>query len=550
MRETHVESDVLCVGGGIAGLMAAIRARELGASVVVAEKANTLRSGAAATGNDHFLCYIPDVHGPDMSPLVAAMRETQLRGIFDTTDKETVRTWLSKTFDIIQLWESWGIPMKYHGRYDFAGHTFPGQPFFYLKYEGREQKPILTREASGKGARILNRVMIFDLMRANGAIVGALGISTREDELFVFKAKAIILGTGTIARLYPGLTPAWMFNITRPGSVTGDGRAMGYRAGAELINVELPGSHAGPKYFTRSGQATWVGVIRDPAGNPVGPFLTRPDKRYSDMIIEVNKGLFNEYAKSGRGPVYMDCTGISEEDHEYMMHWMGHEGNSALVPYFKEEGIDLRRNPVEFATYGMRGSGGRVWHNVRGETSLPGLYAAGDESIGSGIAETATSGWIAGQSAAEYAAKSGVPPQPTQTKLSEWKSLLGEISRRTIGADWKEVNIALQQIMIDYAGVARSESLLAAGAGHLEKLKKKAYESMTARNQHELVRGLEVLNLLDVAELVFITARERKETRGLHVRTDYPFTNPLLDRLLVVKKINDRPVLEWRKISR
>lgn len=68
MREEIVEADVLVVGGGIAGLMVAIRAGELGARVVLAEKANTLRSGAGATGNDHFMCYIPEYHGPDIEP--------------------------------------------------------------------------------------------------------------------------------------------------------------------------------------------------------------------------------------------------------------------------------------------------------------------------------------------------------------------------------------------------------------------------------------------------------------------------------------------------
>ena len=66
MKEEIVETDVLCIGGGPAGLMAAIRASELGAKVVVADKANTVRSGSAATGCDHFAAYIPEVHGPDI----------------------------------------------------------------------------------------------------------------------------------------------------------------------------------------------------------------------------------------------------------------------------------------------------------------------------------------------------------------------------------------------------------------------------------------------------------------------------------------------------
>jgi len=72
MNEEMISTDVLIVGGGIAGLMAAIRAAELGAKVTVAEKSNTLRSGAGATGNDHFRCYIPAVHGPDVQSMVEA----------------------------------------------------------------------------------------------------------------------------------------------------------------------------------------------------------------------------------------------------------------------------------------------------------------------------------------------------------------------------------------------------------------------------------------------------------------------------------------------
>lgn len=551
MKDQFVETDVLCVGGGIVGLMAGIRASELGAKVVVAEKANTLRSGAAATGNDHFLCSIPEIHGSDITSLIEAMMETQLSDKFGFLDRDIVRTLIERSFEIVKLWDSWGIPMKYEGKYEFAGHSFPGRPFFHLKYAGQNQKPILTKEAIKRGVEIINRVMVFELL-GDGEVIGAIGVNTREDKLMVFKAKSVILGTGTVSRLYPGLTPGWMFNATRPGTTTGDGRAMAYRIGAELVDVEMPGHHVGPKYFARSGQATWVGVLREPNGNPVGPFITKPNKKYSDMIIEVKKGLFLEYAKSGKGPVYMDCTGISDQDHEYMMHWMQHEGNSALVNYLREEGIDVRKNPIEFTTYGFRGSGGRIWQNVKGETSVKGLYATGDESMPSGgIAEAAICGWIAGENAANYTKEVGSPRiDKSKTKIEEWKSLLGEIRSREVGPDWKEVNIALQQIMSDYAGSIRSETLLEAGLLHLRRLKKNASDTMGAKNQHELVRGIEVLNLLDLGELVFIAARERKETRRLHVRPDYPFTNPLLEKLLVIKKIDEKLTMEWRRVRR
>jgi succinate dehydrogenase/fumarate reductase flavoprotein subunit len=539
-----IEADVLCVGGGIAGLMAAIRASERGAKVVVAEKGNTLSSGAGGIGNDHFLCYIPEVHGPDVKPVIEELRRGQMGARL--REPEAVRVWLENTFEIVQLWDSWGIPMKYKGRYEFAGHAYPGDSYpCHLKYAGKMQKSVLTTEALKRGAKIINRVMVFELL-SDGGIIGAIGINTREDRLIKFKAKSIVLGTGGVTRLYQGLTPGWMFNATRPGTLTGDGRAMAYRAGAELFNVEVLEHHAGPKYFTRSGQATWVGVVRDPHDRPVGPYLTKPDRRYSDMIVEVNKALFSEYAASGRGPVYMDCRGISDEDYEYMMHWFQHEGFDALVNHVEEEGIDLRKNPIEWATYGMRGSSGSIWQNVRGETSMKGLFVAGDETTRS-ISPAAAFGWIAGEHAAKYAKEVGSPSlERAMVVVKEKEGFLDEIRNRDVGPDWKEVNIALQQIMNDYAGSIRSETLLEAGLNNLRRLKEKAHTTMIARNPHELSRAVEVLNLLDLGELIFITARERKETRALHRRADYPFTNPLLDRLLIVKKVDGKPVAEWR----
>jgi succinate dehydrogenase/fumarate reductase flavoprotein subunit len=124
------------------------------------------------------------------------------------------------------------------------------------------------------------------------------------------------------------------------------------------------------------------------------------------------------------------------------------------------------------------------------------------------------------------------------------------MGRRKDGPDWRETNIALQQIMQDYAGGVRSESLLAAGLSYLRRVKQKAEATLVARNPWEVTRCLETLNLLDLGELVFLAADERKETRGLHQRPDYPLTNPMLDgKALFVKQVNGNPVMEWKKIE-
>jgi succinate dehydrogenase/fumarate reductase flavoprotein subunit len=542
LEEELIKTDVLCVGGGIAGLMAAIRAGELGQKVIVAEKGNAQYGGCGRMGNDHFETYIPDVHGPDKDAWIEELLRTAKGEIL--IGKDLLRAQFGKAYDIVKLWDEWGIPMKYKGKWEFAGHSFPGRPMTHIKYEGRFQKKVLLKQAKERGAEIMNRVMVFDLLREGDAVVGAVGARTREDRVVVFQAKAVILGTGKCSRLYPCLTPGWMFNDPHGGVQTGDGRAMAYRAGAKLQNLEMPQRHIGPKYFTKFGQATWVGVVKDWHGKPAGTFVNKPDRQYNDMICEVNKLAPEQYIQAGKGPLYMDCTGIAQEDYEYMMHFMVQEGNVSLVDHMDAEDIDLRKHPIEFATYPLRG-GGLIVANGKAETTLKGLYAAGDEAFGD-ISAAATFGYIGGDNAAKYAEKLEEPSiEGQRSMIEEKKTMLDRVRGREGGPDWEETNVALQQTMLDYAGHVRNEELLKQGLSHLCRLKAKADKELIAKNPHEMGRCLEVLNMLELGELTFLMALDRRETRGLHVRPDYPFTNPTLNKAHTIEKKDRQPVIQW-----
>ena len=542
MEEELIKTDVLCVGGGIAGLMAAIRAGELGQKVVVAEKGNAQYSGCGRMGNDHFETYIPEVHGSDRDAWIEELLRTAKGEIL--IGKDLLRAQFRKAYDVVKLWDEWGIPMKYKGKWEFAGHSFPGRAMTHIKYEGRFQKKALIKQAKERGAEIMNRVMVFDLLREGDAIVGAIGARTREDKVVVFQAKAIILGTGKCSRLYPCLTPGWMFNDPHGGVQTGDGRAMAYRAGAKLQNLEMPQRHIGPKYFTKFGQATWVGVVKDWHGKPAGTFITKPDRQYNDMICEVNKLAPEQYIQTGKGPLYMDCTGIAQEDYEYMMHFMTQEGNVSLVDHMEAENIDLRKHPIEFATYPLRG-GGLIVANGKAETTIKGLYAAGDEAFGD-MSAAATFGYIGGENAAGYAESVDVPGIDSQrSMIEEKKTLLDRVRGRADGPDWEETNVALQQTMLDYAGHVRNETLLKQGLSHLRRLKAKADNELMAKNAHEMGRCLEVLNMLEIGELTFLMALDRRETRGLHNRPDYPFTNPTLNKAHTVVLKDQKPEIQW-----
>jgi succinate dehydrogenase / fumarate reductase flavoprotein subunit/fumarate reductase (CoM/CoB) subunit A len=216
----------------------------------------------------------------------------------------------------------------------------------------------------------------------------------------------------------------------------------------------------------------------------------------------------------------------------------------------KEEGIDFRKHPVEFMTYD-NGCQGRIVTNEKAETSLPGLYALGDE-LANGVSNASVFGWISGENAAKYSKEVDSGGLETLKERAEEKAgWVEDLLSRKDGADWKEVNVALQQIMQDHAGAVRSQALLEAGAFHLKRVKEKAHGIMRAGNPHEVGRCLEVRNLMELGELIFLAASDRKETRGNHVRVDYPLTNPRFNKKVhIVKKVDGKPVLEWREASK
>jgi len=550
MKVNNIETDVLCVGGGIAGLMAGIRSAEKGAKTLIVDKGNVKYSGAGATGNDHFQCYIPEAHGDDLDAMIDEFQTGQQATIRDI---DFIRTWLGHSFDIVKLWDAWGIPMKYHGRWEFSGHGMPGDQLSHLHYAGKHQKAVLMKQAKQRGVEILNRVMCFELLRDSQGVCGAIGVHVRTGELYLLHAKAVILGTGSTVRLFQGVTPANLFNVRLCPNCVGDGRAMAFRAGADLASLEIPIFRCGPSYFARAGKATWAGVLRDPNGKPCGPFVTKPNIKYGDPVVDVYQDLFMRYRDNGTGPVYMDCTGLSPEEVDYMTFWLENEGNVALLDAFKAESKYIGDTPLEFRSYDreLQPRGG-VYYDEKGETSVPGLFAAGDEFFGA-ISCAAVFGWLAGQNAAAFSQNNALRiPNADPMDTNPMLDAIQRIGTRPVSSGschWLEANRAIQQIMSDYAGLVRSESMLRAGQNGLQRIDAKARRLLAADNPHELMRCVEVLNLLEVGNLIFTTARERKETRGKHIRKDYPFTHPHLNKLLIIRQNNGQSEMEWRAVK-
>ena len=528
--------DVLVMGGGIGGLMAAIAAADAGARVIVAEKADTRRSGSGATGNDHFVCYIPEVHG-DFEGFMKELHQTQA-GL--NADEPVLRAFAARSFEVAQDWHRWGINMRLNGQWTFEGHAYPGHMRTHLKYDGHDQKKILTREAKKRGVVIANKTPVTELLTdGEGRICGAIAISVADTEpvMKLFRTRAVITATGSANRIYSSCTPGWMFNVAGCPACTGTGVAAPYRVGAALVNMDVPGIPAGPKYFSRAGKGTWIGVLRDFRGNSVGPFVTKPSRQHGDITSDVWPSVFRDKQKDGSGPIYMDCSELSEEDMQYLYWAFTCEGDTSLVEAMDKQGIDLRKHMVEFGSYECTLLGRGVQIDKHGATNVPGLYAVGDQvgNFLSHIAGAATMGRIAGEYAAEYVRDwEGVSPDGHPV-AEERRAFYSALMERGGGPSWKELNITINQLMDDYVGVfnVRSETLLRAGLKYFGDLRRRAEAEVGCRDAHELMRALESFDLLDLAEAVCRSAMERRESRGCHVRADYTFTNPLMTGMFV-----------------
>ncbi|MCL5961486.1 MAG: FAD-dependent oxidoreductase [Chloroflexi bacterium] len=536
-----LDADVLVIGGGVAGCMSAIKARESGLDVVLVEKASTWRSGNAATGADHIFTYVPQVHGAQLTPeeLIQDHAETGARFM----DQELALFIATRSYERILDLEKFGVEMRDpQGNFRLVKkvHRVPA----FLHFAGRDIKLRLTEEALRRKVHIVNRVMVTDLLRNDSGVYGAVGVSVREPELYVIRARAVVVSTGGVFRLYKP-TSGMSFNRGMPPNETGELHVASFKAGAELLNMEFTVSHTGPRYFQRCGRGSYTpgGRMYNALGQPMGS--DEDVEKYAiDRSVESAAMYFRE-TKAGTGPVYIDCSGCSEEDIKYIRWALSNEGNTAFLDYLDAEGLDLRQKRIEFAVYepklGLGHSGVAI--NTKCETGVPGLYAAGDVIGGvmrACMGGALALGWQSGESAADCAAGSrrSSLPDADPVVVQERLDLCNGVLTREEGTTWQDAETALNNLMDNYIGWVRSETSINAGLARLKRIRARAIDDLRAENQHELMRCLEVLSLMDVGELVGVAALERKESRFLptHYRADYPEQDPNWFKFIALRK--------------
>lgn len=522
-----VKTDILVIGGGIAGCFAAIRAAKMGKSVAILDKATLRRGGSVGPGMDHVSI---GVH-PD------SISYEEARKYASTSKKELVDPNVTLAVDVhayerVQDMEEFGIPVREDDGSYFIWRI-PERHYCCVSYRGVDTKVKLGQAVEKTNAQVFERTMGVELLKKDGRVVGAIGMNTRTGELTAFLAKATILSTGETTRQY--IAPDGPYNTYFSPTNTGDAEAMAYRAGAKMVNMEF---------------LYWDYVLVRAGGGIVGvkPFdkMAKLVNRNGDVILNTPEEsvmrcfLMQKELIEGRGPLYWDLRDLPEDVIKMHEREMSNE-YPITKQWFKQRKLDLRKDLIPMKLDPCCIMGGPLVDETL-QTSVPGLYAAGaTTAFARAIVGASVTGDIAGEQASIFAETAGEPEVTTEYLKELENTILAPLGREE-GIDPKELELAARGLITEYVGYFKDEKMMEYALEKLLDLKNNFTDKMTASNPHELMRCCEVKSIIDYAEMHIRASLYRKETRFrhlanyVHYRADYPDTDPKWEKWVVVEK--------------
>ena len=526
---TTLDADVLVVGGGVAGTMAAIPALEAGLKVVICEKGRVLdHCGSIGCGVDHYLTVMdtgpewdtPEFllkHVPELTDYIVDMAVAgrvirEMPRIFRKIESFGVNFRDRKTGDYYRL-RSFGLPGTYH-----------------INFDGTDFKKHLGERVRKGKATVLMRTMVVQLLAEENRACGALAFNFRSGEWFAIRAKAVVLAAGDVNRISrnaSGLAfDSWHFPYN-----TGDAQAMAYRAGAALANMESVEATLTPKGFSTQGLNALVSLGAYFVNKRGERFMFRYDKKGENARRAVlADAVINEYLL-GNGPVYLDCRHLPQEMLDRMEYTLQVD-RYTLPAFYKQKGVNFREELVEISVSELsirrsgvyfRGSGLAV--DINAETSVEGLFAAGDcATVSGGISGAAVLGHIAGEGVVtRIRAASGALPGIDPRAIESIRAQAADHLKQGGGPSWRQFEDETRQTVTDYIGVRRTENGLRLALDTLHALAKREPQ-LAADDLHGLMRVHESKNIRQNAEIMAVASLARRETRtgSAHWRLDYP----------------------------
>jgi succinate dehydrogenase / fumarate reductase flavoprotein subunit len=548
------ECDVLIVGAGGAGLRAAIAASEYGAKVALVSKsllgkAHTVMAEggvAAALGNVD-----------DRDNWKIHFRDT-IRGSKNLANWEMAKIHAEKAPDRVRELERWGAVFDRTEEGKISQRNFGGHRYPRLAHVGDRTGLEIIRTLQDHAVHMENievfmECTVSDILKSGNRAVGALAYYRSSGKLVVFEARALILATGGIGKAYRVTSNSWEY--------TGDGHALAYLAGADLIDMEFVQFHPTGMVWPPSVRGTLVtegvrgdgGILVNSEGerfmfNYIPDVFAAetakseeeanswlkgeegamrpPELLTRDVVARAIMTEVNEGRGSPHGGVFLDIA--SRQSPDYIRRKL-----PSMYHQFKELAtLDITKEPMEVGptTHYMMG-GIKVVANTAAST-VPGLYAAGEAAAGmhganrlggNSLSDLLVFGKIAGQCAANFAQEnSKVSPHGEEIK----KSIENTLEPFEDGDENPyQIHQELQEIMESHAGIVRTGEELEKGIRKLEELEKRL-PKMHAKGERKYNPGwhlcLDLHNMIITSLALSRAALERTESRGAHTRLDYP----------------------------
>ena len=603
-KEEIIDSDILVLGGGVAGCMAAISASDSNQRVLVIEKGATKRSGAGGSGCDHW-------ESAATNPCSGVTPEELTSAMLD--DNDGFNNGISHYIECREGYDRLLDIEKMGGKIRDTDDEFKGAAFrdektrllfaydyvnrFTLRIWGSTFKPAMYRELRSKGVRVLDRVMVTSLLTESGEqgnrIIGATGLHSRTGKFYIFRSKATIMCLSRPARI-------WLFSASLPGlcefrppQCIGDGHAMGWRAGAEFtmmeksVRAEFSASgRSYPPYGAGNNHNTWYGAnIIDSAGREI-PYADRDGNIITDIGERFKPSAGQKFflkggsvdnpkyeyrgpetlafsdmiAKGYKLPFYADLSALPETERRIIWGMMiGEEGKTKIPVYqnYSRAGFDPEKHAIQCYGTGwtsaeflpderqLFGLPGGFLNDWRLSSNLEGLFVAGDALYASNCyGHAAATGHYAGRHAAKYAyGKRLSEPKEFQVE-SEKKRLYAPLHNnpsKSIG--WKELNMGISKTMQNYCGDIKHDELLKTGLSKLKEYEENVVPQTFAYNPHELVRLLEVFDILTVSQIILNACLARKSSSKplCFVKVGNMEQTPGEDKkLITLKKLDDQ----------
>lgn len=520
-RTSHVvESDLLIIGGGSAGMWAAKRFTELmpEKKVVIVDKGPKEWGGLMSMAGGDFDAMLP---GDDLDAWV----EDFIYYFDGLCDQEQIEEILRRSHDRLEDYQRYGC--EFFRKKDGTLKSIPqrGLPHVKLypaKLVGRGGEDMvrnLVRQLRKADVTSLGRIVVTDLLKKNGRVVGAVGFDSINGDFYRFRAQAVIAATGV---------GGWKTSYGK-NTPTGEDVEMLWNAGGRLKDFEFSRVWNMPRYFGWEGQtkliplgARFVNAEGEPFMEKYSPVLgvnTDPHFITIAMAMEI---------RAGRGPICFDISRINPDDLILLKPQNGWQ----LMNYEKlcRLGMDLFRDNTEWLPQ-MTISYGGMEAGIKGTTNLEGLFAAGTARStepgvyagGFALMSTSVTGHLAGEGAAEFL--SSAAPVEDDT-VDEDIDALREAVYAPLGREGlapRDVLKKIQTAMFPYdVSILKTESSLQRALAEITRIREEEVPAMAAADPHYLLKLREVRGMALVSELYLRASLERRESRAGHFREDYP----------------------------